>query len=143
MWDNSISQEAVSSGFFRSSGTSSSSCFPLEVIKISCPFFSIKNVWNNFSIISALVAIYLTGFSIALSSVASVNLAGGFVLPEVRVARSIVRYSPFLSSERFCPDTEKLCVSLSKSSSQCALLSFSYTAFQPGVRILFPLEEND
>ena len=26
---------------------------------------------------------------------------------------------------------------------QCALLSFSYTAFQPGVRILFPLEEND
>ena len=51
-----ISQSAVSSGFFKSSGTSSKSCFALEVRKISLPRFSSIKLENSFSMISALVA---------------------------------------------------------------------------------------
>ena len=42
--------------FFRSSGTRERSCFPLEVRRISWPFFSIRKEWNSFSMISARVA---------------------------------------------------------------------------------------
>ena len=51
-----ISQAAVSSGFFSSDGTSSSSCFPFPVTWISFPLFSIRKELNNLSMISALVA---------------------------------------------------------------------------------------
>ena len=122
MLESSSSHLAVSSGFFKSSGTSSRSCFPLEVMRISFPFFSIRKEWNSFSIISALVAtvpsppvspsilrafasrdsMYLTGFSIAVSRVASVNLAGGFVFPVVREIWLMDSCSPFLRSGRGC-----------------------------------------
>ena len=77
----------------------------MEVRRISCPFFSIRKEWNSFSMISARVAtvprppvsvralrslesldsIYCSGFSMALNRVASVNLGGGVVLPEINV----------------------------------------------------------
>ena len=56
MPDSFISQSAVSSGFFRSSGTSSRSCLALDVRQISLPRFSSRKLENSFSIISALVA---------------------------------------------------------------------------------------
>ena len=55
-WQVPFPEEAVSSGFFKSSGTNSRSCFPLDVRRISFPFFSNRKEWNNFSMISALVA---------------------------------------------------------------------------------------
>ena len=51
-----ISQSAVSSGFFKSSGTSSRSCLALEVRRMSFPFFSRRKLENSFSMISARVA---------------------------------------------------------------------------------------
>ena len=54
--DSRISHWAVSSGFFKSSGTRVRSWRPLEVRKISFPRFSTRKLENSFSMISALVA---------------------------------------------------------------------------------------
>ena len=118
MPDSFISQSAVSSGFFRSSGTSSRSCLALDVRQISLPRFSSRKLENSFSIISALVAtvprppvsprvfamalsfvsMYATGFSMAESRVASLNGAGGFVLPSVILRDRPCNTSPFFRS---------------------------------------------
>src|SRR6056297_2394200 len=111
-----FSHLAVSAGVLRSSGTKLSSCIPLDVIMRFLPLFSTKNDFWIFSIMSALVATvpmppvsvsifaksfslletYFAGFSMAPSSVPSVNLDGGEVLPSVLAHRSIGRASPFL-----------------------------------------------
>ena len=112
---------AVSSGEVRPAGASSNICLPLEVRWIYLSLFSIIKLPNNFSIMSARVAtvpsppvspsvffrdwswlsMYDAGFSIAASSVASVNGRGGFVCP-VRMFPSVKSISwPLTNSGRF------------------------------------------
>ena len=94
---------------------------PCRQINFISSFFHQK-LLNSFSMISARVAtvpsppvspsilrafasrdsMYLTGFSIAVSRVASVNLAGGFVFPVVREIWLMDSCSPFLRSGRGC-----------------------------------------
>ena len=118
---NISSQLAVKSGDFKSFGTKSISCFPLEVGIISFPLFSITKELNNFSIISALVAtvpsppvspkvfaedlstdINFWGFSMADNKVPSLNLAGGFVSPFLTLTLRTLNSSPSFNLGSSC-----------------------------------------